>query len=655
MWRALAGFALLLSLWAAGQARVLVVVVIGGEAMFVQSEWLARMLPTGAAGWLVPTAYRSPWSAPAWQPDMVLQDKTPDLSPSRRLPEPPDSDGRAGVLYLPLLRDASMPYGLRSSPDALPAPWQRRLQTARWAHVELQEVIRARLYSEFCTPEQAERLQKRAWRQVDRWLAFLMRAYDPQRDLVIVVGTSLVSPQPWAVWLRGRDVGIGWLRDDSVRVQGAGQTQSLLSTVHAALGHPISPAWGDRLHGDGTPASAEMLMARREAWLMRHPLWQGALWIRGAWIGLALLGVAWAVRARKEAARYAVVPLRVVGQHARSASRPPTATPPPKPNLMRLLFTPQSWGVWGVALGVASLFPAALPPNTLWSAPLIVLLATGLLVWLARALDAPLVGLGTVAGLGLIALAMDTLSGGHWNRDGLFGHTLLGGYRFYGVGNQYAALALSWALILCAVWLRIDGLPAGAVALFALLTLWMGWQSSNVGATLAWVGTLLLLGVPLLNETLRGRPPRIRWGSLLGLLIVAGMSLMLLWLNTPHLRGFWQGIAEPTIPNESSNSMLLRKLLINLGESMLSPWLILLGVSLLAIRWLHLIQPKPALPRALPLAWLGSGVLCFLLNDLGTLMAAIVAFHYWAMLFTQIQQEATPSMPNRTYTTGGKR
>jgi hypothetical protein len=36
-------------------------------------------------------------------------------------------------------------------------------------------------------------------------------------------------------------------------------------------------------------------------------------------------------------------------------------------------------------------------------------------------------------------------------------------------------------------------------------------------------------------------------------------------------------------------------------------------------------------------------------------MAAILAFHYGALLFVQIQQETLPPAPNRTYAIGGER
>ncbi len=649
--RLIVSLALVWSVVAGGQARVLVVHVVGGDEMFVRSGWLQRALPTGTAGWLVPTAHYSPWVQPGWRPSFILLD---DPSHQTGRTGQTSGTGRMGgvVRFIPLVPDAGTAFGVRTALEMLPPAWQRDMQQARWLYVELGEVARAQQYAQFCTPQQAERLLQRAWQQIDRWLAFLKRFSNPKDDLIIVIGSSVEPPELWAVWLRGKQVGRGWLWDDSVRVRGAGQTRSLLPTIQAALGMPIRAGHEGRLHGDGKPLQAESLMAVRHAWLARHPLWQGALWIRAIWIALVLVGLVRFYRMRRERLQRAVVHLRVVGQpsatseahgqHVGAHGRAPLHA---------------IWGAGGVALGVASLLPAALPTHALWSAPLMVLLGVSLLVWLARALDAPLVGLGAIAGLGLIALVLDTLSGDDWNRNGLFGYTLLGGYRFYGVGNQYAALAMSWLLILCAAWLRIEGLPLGALMLMAVFSLWMGWQSANVGATLATVGMLMVFGVSVLSHSLQGRSGRVRLIAMIGLLSVGLLSLVLLWLNTPHLHGFLWGMSDSSDLSDMSDpsDLLHRKVWLNLGESLLSPWVILLIGSLLLVWRLRRLLLQHPLPPALQRAWLTAGILSFLLNDLGTMMAAILAFHYGALLFTQIQQESLLSAPNRTYAIGGER
>jgi hypothetical protein len=83
-----------------GQARVLVVHVVAGDELFARSGWLRRALPTGTAGWLVPTAYYSPWDQPHWRPSVSLLDDQ-----SRRT-------GRIGgmVRFISLVPDAGMAF-----------------------------------------------------------------------------------------------------------------------------------------------------------------------------------------------------------------------------------------------------------------------------------------------------------------------------------------------------------------------------------------------------------------------------------------------------------------------------------------------------------------------------------------------------------------
>jgi hypothetical protein len=138
------------------------------------------------------------------------------------------------------------------------------------------------------------------------------------------------------------------------------------------------------------------------------------------------------------------------------------------------------------------------------------------------------------------------------------------------------------------------------------------------------------------------------------------LSLLLLWLNTPHLRGFLWGVSDPIDLSDMSDmsvpsDLLHRKVWMNLGESLLSPWAILLIGSLFLVWRLRPFLPPHTLPPLLRRAWLTAGILSFLLNDLGTMMAAILAFHYGALLFTQIQQESLLPAPNRTNAIGGER
>ena len=154
------------------------------------------------------------------------------------------------------------------------------------------------------------------------------------------------------------------------------------------------------------------------------------------------------------------------------------------------------WRGWALALSVASFAPALAPDASLpVQAALTVRVGAGLLR-LMHALDSRAVGHGVVAGLGLIALVLDSLSGGAWARLGALGH----GTEAHGVGVQYGTLALLWALLVVRAWQRIEGNPLGAVVGLGALACWLGWK--GLVPALGWgaATTALALGLALLRR-----------------------------------------------------------------------------------------------------------------------------------------------------------
>ena len=151
---------------------------------------------------------------------------------------------------------------------------------------------------------------------------------------------------------------------------------------------------------------------------------------------------------------------------------------------------------WALALSVASFAPALAPDASLpVQAALTVLVGAGLLR-LMHALDSRAVGQGVVAGLGLIALVLDSLSGGAWARLGALGH----GTEAHGVGVQYGALALLWGLLVVRAWQRIEGYPLGAVVGLGALACWLGWAGLTPAVGWGAATTALALGLALLRR-----------------------------------------------------------------------------------------------------------------------------------------------------------
>ena len=154
-----------------------------------------------------------------------------------------------------------------------------------------------------------------------------------------------------------------------------------------------------------------------------------------------------------------------------------------------------------LALSVASFVPALAPDASLPVQVALLLLAGAGLLRLMHALDSRLVGQGVVAGLGLIALLLDSLSEGAWARSGALGH----GMDAHGVGLLYGTLALLWGLTVVRAWLQIEGNPLGAVVGLGALACWLGWK--GLVPALGWgaAAGALALGAQLLAHELAQR------------------------------------------------------------------------------------------------------------------------------------------------------
>ncbi|BCW96762.1 MAG: hypothetical protein WHS44_10485 [Fimbriimonadales bacterium] len=156
---------------------------------------------------------------------------------------------------------------------------------------------------------------------------------------------------------------------------------------------------------------------------------------------------------------------------------------------------------WTLALSVASFAPALAPEASLPLQAALMLVAGAGLLRLMHALDSRPVGQGVVAGLGLIALLLDSLSGGAWARLGALGH----GASADGIGVLYGTLALLWGLIVVRAWLRIEGNPLGAALGMGALALWLGWKGQTPALGWGATASALALGGWLLRREHRER------------------------------------------------------------------------------------------------------------------------------------------------------
>lgn len=322
-----------------------------------------------------------------------------------------------------------------------------------------------------------------------------------------------------------------------------------------------------------------------------------------------------------------------VGRRSR-LSTPPPKMPHPSRRWLR------NWGGWIIATSVASIATGAVPNLPLWGQlGLILGLGAGLLR-VMHALDTLAIGTGVVAGLGLIALWLDSLSGGSWARACLLGHA----GNLSGVGELCGALALLWCLLLCRAWLQIEGNPLSVAYLVSLVALWLGWK--GLTPALGWGTALaaLLLSLLVLQRELTERrrvrlamqsqPMRTVRVSKGTDLAVHGALLLTLCGGALWLSGLPQLSAAAFSVHEA--------------------WFIALGaVCALGLWRVRAAGAATPLPPALQFAWLVGTLGIALLSAQPISVAALGLVLYWALIGTTLWQETPPRPPNLRLRTGG--
>jgi hypothetical protein len=274
------------------------------------------------------------------------------------------------------------------------------------------------------------------------------------------------------------------------------------------------------------------------------------------------------------------------------------------------------------------------------------LAASLLLLRLAYALDSRFVGYGVAAGLGLIALFLDSLSGGAWARHGAFGH----GLPAQGVGELYGALAILWGLMVCRAWLHIEGTPMGAAYLMSLIALWLGWKGQSPPLGWGAAATALTLSLLVVQRELTERrrvriamqnqpirTVRVARGYDLALhgAILLGLCAIALWQSGAPVVQF-----RAISPQEGWH--------LAVGA--------VCGVGLWRMRTsLNLSDvPLSALPTTLQRAWLIGTLLTALLSAQPLGVVALGALLYWGLRGANLQETPHPASKLSTRTGGNE-
>ena len=274
-----------------------------------------------------------------------------------------------------------------------------------------------------------------------------------------------------------------------------------------------------------------------------------------------------------------------------------------------------------VALPAGALLAAAIPVASVLPVAALTALLAGTLTVLSWRLSGGFTGALALVALATAALVvLDAAAGGVLGRFSTIGYNPATGTRFYGVGNEYAAVlagGLTLGLGVLAYRRRVPAALATAIGAVAVLVLGFPTMGADVGGSLA-----LGLGFGATVGLLRGAGPRavILWAAV-GLALAAALFLAsgLFFPDVSHgsrAAGGGDGLGE----------IVVRKLAISLGYLM-SPILLLLlaaGSAAIYAGWRR-ARGTPlaaAIPGAV-IAAAASGAL----NDSG-LIAALFALIY---------------------------
>jgi hypothetical protein len=253
----------------------------------------------------------------------------------------------------------------------------------------------------------------------------------------------------------------------------------------------------------------------------------------------------------------------------------------------------------------------------------------------------------------VIALLIDTISGGHLQRFSVLSYDPMGGARFYGIGNEYMGVMMGATIIGVSLLvtrlkkrLTVQYLLAGALFLSVLVVLGAPWWGSNFGG---FVASLIAFGYTFLRLFgIRVRPKNI----LVGLIIIGllcGGVFVLDFMRPLEMRShFGQfAFAVQTSGLTAVKEVVVRKLAMNYKLIRYTIWTRVLLCSLLALGILfyrpvgifrRLLTKNPAIAAGLAGGVLGAFT-ALIFNDSGIVAAATAIIFPAATLFYLVLRE----------------
>ena len=516
-----------------------------------------------------------------------------------------------------LVEDPSAPFGIRISHPVFIQEASAAIDEADVIVLDPGETHRSYAYRLQATEEQEVQLHREALSRTDALLAETVETSD-ENTLLIVVGVTPPTKEweltPMIAW--GAGVVQGHLHSPSTRRADLVTLTDLSPTILSALGVEIpNQMIGSPLRFREGTADIAYLREINDVAVGREHIYYP--------MALTFIVV--------QALSYILIVLLLATQQGLRGAAP---------FLRHLVVT---FAAWPLATFVVRAIPGAMELKS----------GTHLLTWFVAALIAvtanrmrrhPLGGFGTVAGLTVGIMVSDLALGAPLQMSSILGYSPHTAARFTGIGNTAYAILGASTIIWSVVHVELSPRRREAVATVAAVLLVVliadgaPWLGADVGGILS---LLPVFGLTLYSLT--GR--KLNWkvvgfaalATVFGLGLALGADMMRAEESRTHLARFF---TDTIADSETFWTTISRKWATNIRVFQRSIWtwmvpvmaLLLVYVLVIARGWKRLL-PHGSARRAGVLGALAAGVLGWLLNDSGVVVAALV-FVYLAPYLT---------------------
>lgn len=548
-----------------------------------------------------------------------------------------DTSGRVDFGYVgPEVsrRDPLYPGGIRTDFGKLARFFREALNRASFIVVETGDTARLRRQARFLSESVLEARRREAFRNIDELIRNIVSECDMQNTLVIIV---IPSVPDWAaevnnmltpVFAFGGDLLPGLLTSPSTRRPGLVTNLDIASTVLAHLGI-AQPAEMLGRHFESAQVAAPMdYLPSFQERLVRFSVQRAP--VSKTYVGFQIVTVFAAILSLLFQSR--------IPSGAKSVTRA---------GLLLSMSVPVSMLFSGIRL----------PDNTFLTIMITWAIAGTIAAGAAYLIRSEIGVIGTLAGITAIMLCADSVTGARLIQGSLLSYDVIGGARFYGMGNEYMGVVLGATIVGLVAFLEsvflargrtTAGYPGRVLSLiwFLGVTFAVGFPSygANVGGFLSCVIAFSVVYLGLTREQFKFRHfvfAVICISILLAAFLV--YDLLSLGFHSSHFGGFVNslranGAKEIIYVIRRKLGMNFRLLRYTIWTRVLVAFFAALGIALYRPSGLlaRILRQYRAYARGLIGAFVGA-IAAFALNDSGVVAAAtVMLFPAMSLLYLMI-------------------